>query len=207
MGCQDHRFPPLLETKFGMPVILLANIAPELGLVNGSQGHIVGYSRCLPWSQAQARHSTQTGKCSDGDEYDFMPWVSRQEPNLSLPVVRFENNHQHIIYPVYQDTELGHPRPFSVVARTQIPLLPAWAITIHKSQGMTLEKVIINLDGTFARQMAYVALSRVRSLAGLQVKGWTALKVKQERGALDRAAIVVRRFMEECFGPQELACL
>jgi ATP-dependent DNA helicase PIF1 len=136
-----------------------------------------------------------------------MPWVSRQEPNLSLPVVRFENNHQHIIYPVYQDTELGHPRPFSVVARTQIPLLPAWAITIHKSQGMTLEKVIINLDGTFARQMAYVALSRVRSLAGLQVKGWTALKVKQERGALDRAAIVVRRFMEECFGPQELACL
>jgi ATP-dependent exoDNAse (exonuclease V) alpha subunit len=72
---------------------------------------------------------------------------------------------------------------------------------------MTLEKVIINLDGTFARQMAYVALSRVRSLAGLQVKGWTALKVKQERGALDRGAIVVRRFMEECFGPQELACL
>jgi ATP-dependent DNA helicase PIF1 len=205
MGCQDHRFPPLLETKFGMPVILLANIAPGLGLVNGSQGHIVGYSRCFPWIEAQGRHSTQTGEMGHGDEHQFTPWISRQEPNFSLPVVRFENNQQRVIYPVYQDTELGHPPPFSVVARTQIPLLPAWAITIHKSQGMTLEKAIINLDGAFARQMGYVALSRVRSLAGLQVKSWTALKAKQERGVFDRGTVVVRRFMEECFGRQEFA--
>jgi hypothetical protein len=70
---------------------------------------------------------------------------------------------------------------------------------------MTLEKAIINLDGAFARQMGYVALSRVRSLAGLQVKSWTALKAKQERGVFDRGTVVVRRFMEECFGRQEFA--
>jgi hypothetical protein len=70
---------------------------------------------------------------------------------------------------------------------------------------MTLEKAIINLDGAFARQMGYVALSRVRSLAGLRVRSWTALKAKQEGGVFDRGTLVVRRFMKECFGPQEFA--
>jgi len=50
---------------------------------------------------------------------------------------------------------------------TQIPLRPAWAITIHKSQGLTFEKAIIDANAAFAHGQVYVALSRCRTLEGM----------------------------------------
>lgn len=55
-------------------------------------------------------------------------------------------------------------------AFTQMPLRLAWAITIHKSQGLTFEKAIIDAQGAFAHGQIYVALSRCKSLEGLVLK-------------------------------------
>ncbi len=53
---------------------------------------------------------------------------------------------------------------------TQMPLRLAWSITIHKSQGLTFERAIIDAQGAFAHGQTYVALSRCKSLEGLVLK-------------------------------------
>lgn len=69
-----------------------------------------------------------------------------------------------------------------LASRQQFPLRLAWSITIHKSQGSSIDRLIANMDGTFEKGQAYVALSRARSLEGLQVVGleWHHIKTSED---------------------------
>ena len=97
--------------------------------------------------------------------------TSAHNPNIQLPVVKFSNGQSITVFPDCCLTELDQAKPPSLLARTQIPLLAGWAMTIHKAQGMTMEKVIVDLTSAFLPMQAYVALSRAKNLAGLQVIG------------------------------------
>lgn len=89
-------------------------------------------------------------------------------------LVKFDNEVEEVIpkhvFEAYRDGEL-------VVSREQYPLRLAYGITIHKSQGMTLDKLIVDCNRIFECGQVYVALSRIKSIEGLYLKSFNPRKV------------------------------
>jgi ATP-dependent DNA helicase PIF1 len=106
------------------------------------------------------------------------------EKETNYPKVELKNGRVIIVTPETWELKDGDKRR---AALTQIPLRLAWAITVHKSQGMTLDSARIDLRKAFVEGMGYVALSRVRSLDTLSLAGINrmALKVSQQALQID----------------------
>ena len=120
------------------------------------------------------------------------------EPVTDYPVVEFRNGKIVTMQPDTWELRDGTRKRASI---SQIPLRLAWAITVHKSQGMTLDSARIDLRKAFVPGMGYVALSRVRDLDNLYLTGINrmALQMSDEAYAIDerlraRAADDAKRF-------------
>lgn len=103
----------------------------------------------------------------------------KNEGGKKYPIVRFFNNKIAVVKP-FEYKLLGHKNNEEVVlaSRQQIPLILSWAITIHKSQGQTIERLKIDCDKIWAEGQLYVALSRATNLKYLQVINFRQEKIK-----------------------------
>lgn len=97
------------------------------------------------------------------------------------PVIKTKSGKKIIAVPTSWNVEEGNEVIASI---SQIPLRLAWAITVHKSQGMSLDAAEIDLSKSFERGMGYVALSRVRTLDGIRLMGVNELALKVNEGIM-----------------------
>lgn len=99
-----------------------------------------------------------------------------------IPMVRFLDGDEHLInyniWEVEQDDK-------KLMRMTQIPLRPAWAITVHKCQSITLDYAEIDLSNIFEYGQAYVALSRTRKKEGLSILDIDYDKIRAHPKAID----------------------
>jgi ATP-dependent DNA helicase PIF1 len=83
------------------------------------------------------------------------------------------------------DPKTGDVTSVKVAEMMQYPFKLAYATTIHKSQGLTLDYIDIDLSNCFAPGQAYVALSRAKTLEGLRLRGWNKNSIKVDKRVLD----------------------
>ncbi|MCO5557063.1 hypothetical protein L7F22_065969 [Adiantum nelumboides] len=152
-----------LQLCVGAQVMLTKNLDTKIGLVNGAKGVVAGF---------QSQHNMFCEGSKDEKA------VKRASPTISpsgyWPIVRFDCG-TNVIGPAKDALEDGG---VEVASRIQVPLILAWALSVHKCQGMTLSKVQTDLSKAFDYGMVYVALSRVKDLNGLQLVGYDPTRIK-----------------------------
>lgn len=112
-------------------------------------------------SPAREYYNGKIGRVTDMDD-DTVTVVCKGEAH---PIVVSPAEWTNTRYDLDPDT--GNLREMCDGTFTQIPLRTAWAITIHKSQGLTFDHAVLDINHTFAHGQTYVALSRCRTLEGL----------------------------------------
>jgi ATP-dependent DNA helicase PIF1 len=176
MLLSDCIAPEYLTLKVGAQVMLTQNI--DQTLVNGSQGCVIDFCNTLSFLHTS---------WEDGDTHNSDEVVDKLLP--LYPVVLFTmrdgKTRIHHCEPVEWAVERWEPDPWEedgwvvnkLATRVQVPLILAWALSIHKAQGQTLDRVKVDLERVFETGQAYVALSRTRSIDGLQVLNFDPSKV------------------------------
>ncbi|RUS12511.1 P-loop containing nucleoside triphosphate hydrolase protein, partial [Jimgerdemannia flammicorona] len=115
-----------------------------------------------------------TEKLVNGSAGIVESFVKDQGGSISYPSVRFDNGMIQTIWPEAWENEDRHG--LILARRMQLPLDLAWALSIHKSQGMTIEYVVIDCAQIFAAGQLYVGVSRAKSPNGLQVLNFSRTK-------------------------------
>ncbi|WP_114700458.1 AAA family ATPase [Psychrobacter proteolyticus] len=195
-----------LILKVGAKVMFIKNNA-ELGVSNGTMGELIGFAAVKiddkdssdalieddsndDVDEDAAGEKTTKGKKSAAKKDKEKP-KSKKPTTQKMPVVRLNSGREVIAEPeewIIED-ETGDV----LASYLQVPLCLAWAITIHKSQGMTLDAAEIDLSRTFELGQGYVALSRLKSLSGLQLLGMNDMSLQLDplaRGADKRFLVL-----------------
>ncbi|PNY24031.1 ATP-dependent DNA helicase PIF1 [Tolypocladium capitatum] len=174
--------PKSLELKINAQVMLIKNL--DETLVNGSLGKVIAFS--------DEKTFEMTGVNSYDDGWDDpmakakrkLKGFSRDSnssssSNRQYPVVQFVamGGVQRVILCQPEEWKVELPNGEVQAKRNQLPLILAWALSIHKAQGQTLERVTVNLGRVFEKGQAYVALSRATTQQGLRVLGFDKSKV------------------------------
>ncbi|KAJ5107244.1 ATP-dependent DNA helicase PIF1 [Penicillium angulare] len=207
--------PPLINLKKGAQVMLIKNM--EDTLVNGSIGRVVAFmdEAKFDWYRTNEGEvqANEDGDMSDEDS------VSRARKKLKAmvhkedgapggrkwPLVCFvqpDGTERHLLcQPEAWKIEL--PNGEVQAQRQQVPLILAWALSIHKAQGQTLQRVKVDLGRVFEKGQAYVALSRATSQEGLQVSRFEPRKVMVHHKVLEFYKKLVS--IDEVLGPRKKA--
>ncbi|CAH0669364.1 unnamed protein product [Spodoptera exigua] len=142
-----------LTIGIGSRVMLRRNINVNHGLVNGA----IGIIRRIEWPSLR-REQLEPGELPQAV---FVEFDDRSVKGNELGVgVCIEPS----------TVDFDALRGQGKIERRMLPLILCWAVTVHKLQGTTLDRAVVDLSNVFAKGQAYVALSRVKTLAGLAIK-------------------------------------
>jgi ATP-dependent DNA helicase PIF1 len=170
--------PPTLELKKGAQVMLIKNM--DETLVNGSLGTVEDF---VTESSLALRDGDDSDNEMDKKKNRIRAFTnaleSQKGSTTKYPLVRFHavDGSSRELLCVPEDWKVELPTGEIQASRKQLPLILAWALSIHKAQGQTLERVKVDLGKVFEKGQAYVALSRATSQQGLQVLGFRKDKV------------------------------